>query len=351
MQQRRAGQAGSCPAEDEAVTRLVAGFTIVPALIRQFGVDPAPVLAAAGLEPGALDHSSKRIAHAGAVRLLNQAAASTGCRHFGLLLGRAWHLSDCGVIGDLMRDSPTLGQALHELVVYQHLNSQGSLAFLLQRGGTADLGYTAYVPSAESTFQLYDASLAVGVNLIRELCGGAGAPSEVFLAHSAPADVAPYRQHFRAPLRFDSEYSAIRFPASWLAQPIPGADAQRLRLARVQAEAADAADFLQKVYRALRTLLLHGKNSGADVAQVLAMHRRTLNRRLQAEGTTFQQVLDRVRFAVAKELLEDSNVAPHDIAAALGYSGLAPFMRAFRRWTGTTPGTLRQSARPGTDAR
>lgn len=325
--------------------RLVGGFGIVPALIRQFGQDPAPIIAAAGLDPGALESASNRIPHAGAMRLLNEAAARTGCPHFGLLLGRTWHLSDTGVAGELMRDSPTVGQALHELVVYQHLNSEGALVFLLEPGGVADLGYAVYVACAESAFQLYDAAIAAGVSLMRELCGDAWAPSEVFLAHSAPADVVPYRQHFRSPLRFDSEFCAIRFPSSWLAQPIEGADARRLRLARARADAADAADFVQRVSRALRRLLLHGKNSGADVAQALAMHRRTLNRRLRAEGATFQQILDRVRFAVAKELIEDTGIVMNDVAAALGYASLAPFMRAFRRWTGTTPGAWRQSAR------
>ena len=343
--QHTTSRAGPRPTEGEPAMRRVGGFTIVPALIRQFGVDPAPILAVAGLNAADLDRASNRIPHEAAMRLLNEAAARTGCPHFGLLLGRAWHLSDTGVAGELMRDSPTVGQALNELVVYQHLNSDGALAFLLQRGGVADLGYAVYVACAESASQLYDAAIAVAVNLIRELCGDAWSPSEVFLAHSAPADVAPYRQHFRVPLRFDSEFCAIRFPSSWLAQPIEGADAQRLQLARARAEAADKAVFVQRVSRALRRLLLHGKSSGADVALALAMHRRTLNRRLGAEGTTFQQVLDRVRFAVAKELLEDSGVAMHDIAAALGYAGLAPFMRAFRRWTGTTPGAWRQSAR------
>jgi AraC-like DNA-binding protein len=95
----------------------------------------------------------------------------------------------------------------------------------------------------------------------------------------------------------------------------------------------------------LRTLLLHGKASGEDVAQALAMHRRTLNRRLAAEGTTFQQVLDRVRCTVATELLENSDVAMHDVAETLGYAGLTPFMRAFHRWTGRTPGEWRKAAR------
>jgi AraC-like DNA-binding protein len=157
--------------------------------------------------------------------------------------------------------------------------------------------------------------------------------------------VTPYRQHFRAPLYFNAESCTLRFPASLMARAVEGADPGRLRLAQAQAKAGGKAVLTEAVYRALRTLLLHGKDSGADVAQALAMHRRTLNRRLSAAGTTFQEVLDRVRFAVAKELLENSDIAVNDIAAALCYADLATFMRAFRRWTGTTPGAWRQSAR------
>ena len=125
--------------------------------------------------------------------------------------------------------------------------------------------------------------------------------------------------------------------------PVAGADPQRLRLARKKALAIGDATLVERVHRTLRTLLLHGRSSGADVAQSLAMHRRTLQRRLRAEGTTFQQVLDRVRFAVAKDLLEDSTAAVIDISAALGYAEDVSFIRAFRRWTGTTPGTWRES--------
>lgn len=75
------------------------------------------------------------------------------------------------------------------------------------------------------------------------------------------------------------------------------------------------------------------------------MHRRTLNRRLSADGMTFQQVLDRVQLAVAKDLLENSGLDVSEIAYALGYSDSVAFIPAFRRWTGTTPGAWRQSAR------
>jgi AraC-like DNA-binding protein len=333
------------PAGDEQGTRLVGGFTHVPALIRQFGVDPAPILARARLRPGALDDRSNRIPYECLARLLSEAAARTGCPHFGLLTGCAGNLSEIGVLGELVRHSPTVGQALRELVVHQHLNSEGALSFLLEHGPVVDMGYAVYAPFAESTFHIYDAALGLYMNAMREICGEGCSPSEVFLPHSVPVDVTPYRQHFRAPLHFNAESCALRFPASLLTRAVVGADPERLRLAQAKAKAAGKAVLVEMAYRALRTLLLHGKDSGADVAQALAMHRRTLNRRLSAAGTTFQEVLDRVRFAVAKELLENSDIAVHEIAAALCYADLATFMRAFRRWTGTTPGAWRQSAR------
>jgi AraC-like DNA-binding protein len=75
------------------------------------------------------------------------------------------------------------------------------------------------------------------------------------------------------------------------------------------------------------------------------MHRRTLNRRLKEHDTTFQQILDTVRFTVAKELLESSGVSLEEIASALGYGDIVSFIRAFKRWTGLTPGAWRVSLR------
>jgi AraC-like DNA-binding protein len=322
-------------------TRLVGAFTAVPMLMRQFGVDPAPVFACACLVPKALDDPAGRVDYEALLRLLNLAAADTGCAHFGLRVGSVWHLQDMGLLGELVRHSPTVGAALHELVTHHHLNSEGALAFLAERGGFADLGYAVYLPFGESVSQLYDAVLSAIVNFMRDLCGDGWRPTAVFLAHAAPADVTPYRHCFHAPLHFSANACAVRFPARWLAGAVAGADPQRLRLARAKAEAIGGAALVEQVHRTLRTLLLYGKSSGADVARSLAMHRRTLDRRLNAEGTTFQRVLDRVRIAVAKELLEDSRMSMPDIAAALGYAEDVSFIRAFRRWTGTTPAAWR----------
>ena len=334
------------PPDTESPTRLVFGLVALPALIRRLGGDPDAIFKAAGLDPRALAEPTNRIPYQPLLRVLNDAAVRTGCPHFGLLAGRTWQLASMGIVGEIVRHSPTVGQALHELVTRQHLNAEGTLAFLLHRNGFVDLGYASYTSFAESTIQLYDAALAVSVNILRELCGAGWNPTEVFVPHSPPADVAPFQRQFRSRLRFDSQFCGIRFPDTWMAQAVAGAEPASLRRAQAQADAAGQATLLDAVHRSLRTLLFYGKGSGADVAQALAMHRRTLNRRLRDQGTTFQDVLDHVRFAVAKELLEDAALPLPRIAAALGYSEAASFVRAFRRWTGVTPGAWRGSARP-----
>jgi AraC-like DNA-binding protein len=124
---------------------------------------------------------------------------------------------------------------------------------------------------------------------------------------------------------------------------VEGADPAKLQIARERAACVPPGDLLQQTRRAMREMLLLDKHSGEDLAKMMAMHRRTLNRRLKAEGTTFQQVLDSVRFTVARELLATSAISLDDIAATLGYAAVSPFMRAFARWSGTTPGHWRRA--------
>lgn len=326
-------------------TQRVGAFAAVPQLIRRLDGDPAPVLAGAGIDPGALSHPDNRVPYAALVEVLCLAAENTRCPHFGLLAGRMFRLSQLGMLGDLMRHSATVGRALDALTVFQHLNSEGGLAFLLKRGDFVDLGYAMYHPSMPGAGQMYDAALATAMNFMMELCGPTWKPYEVFLAHAKPHDVAQYRAFFKVAPRFDAEFCALRFHAKDLALPVDGADPIAYRRAERLARRAGPPDFIQQVYRGLRRLMLENRHSGDDLAQLLAIHRRTLNRRLKAEGTTFQRVLDDVRFAVARDLLANSNIHLDDIAATLGYAAVTPFMRTFRRWSDTTPGQWRRSVR------
>jgi len=323
----------------------VGGLVEIPALLRQFGVDAADALSRADLPADALGQIEDRIPFAKADALLGACAAMTGCAHFGLLVGRRWGLAQFGALGDLMRHSGTVGEALRSMAVYQRLNTDSAAVFLLEQEGTLSMGYAIYRKDVRHPDQIYDTALAITCNLLRELCGSRWVASEVVFSRAEPVDQTPYRQHFRARLRFDREYSAVRFPAHWQAQPIPGAEAERRLALTATLEAADGGgQLVSQLHRALRLLLLAGKRSGDDLAQALLLHRRTLSRRLRAQGTTFQKVLDEVRFGVARHLLERTRIPIEEVAAALCYADVRAFMHAFRRWTGTTPAQWRKTA-------
>jgi AraC-like DNA-binding protein len=327
------------------MTRLVGAFTLLPSLIRQVGGDPECIFRDVGLDATVLAAPGNRISYDSLLRTLQLTAERTGCPHFGLFAGQSWHLADLGLLGEIMRNSPRVESALQQLVLHQHINSDGTLAFMVQRGVTVDLGYAAFADFPPSMLHMYDAVMAAATNFMRELCGPNWNPSIVMLQHSRPADVGPYHRFFKAPVHFDSDFCALRFHSSSLEQPLTGASVAALVAAETSALAAGRPAFSDSARRSLRTLLIYGRTSGADLALSLAVHRRTLDRMLAAEGVTFQQVLDEVRFSVAKELLQQSRLAIADIAPALGFQDQVAFFRAFRRWTGTTPGAWRDSMR------
>jgi AraC-like DNA-binding protein len=316
----------------------------LPGLIRQLGVEPEPLLATVGLAPDALSDPDATVPYVALGRLIGVAAARTGCAHFGLLAGRLTRLSELGLVGEMVRNSATVGEALRTFMVHQHVNSRGGLVFLVDRGNAVDFGYAIYHPGVTPARDAYDCVLASCFYTLRELCGPGFAPLEVFVPHSAPADPSHYRNLFKVHPHFNAEFCGVRFSAKWLQRPIEGAVPYRRQRAIREAERAGRSEIVQRVQRALRILLLQGRNSGDEVAGMLAMHRRTLNRRLKERGTTFQHVLDDVRLEVARQLLSESDIPLDDVAAALGYAGVSPFMRTFRRWTGMTPDKWRRAA-------
>ena len=331
-------------AEEELWRQRVGALQAAPRLMRELGVDPQPVLAAAGLNESALELADNTIPYAAFGRLMHGGAQHTGLEHFGLLVGEAWTLQSLGLLGELVRHAATVRDALRYAVVYHHLNSQGGVVFVREHGAVPEFGYAIYHRGGVGTRQIHDGVLATLVNFMREWCGPGWVPSEVLLAHAAPADVSPYRRLFRCPVRFNSERSALRFPAAWLDRPVPGADPALLRELEARANALAEPDLIEKLRRSLRVLLLNRVSSGDAVAEMLAMHRRTLNRRLEALGTTFRDVLEDVRFEAACQLLALTELSLDDIADALGYAAVSPFARAFRRRAGMAPGHWRREA-------
>lgn len=323
----------------------VGAFTLVPGLVRGLGGDPDAVLADAGVPASLLDHPDNRISFRSLGRLLAGAARHTACPHFGLLCGKVWGLRDLGLVGEIVRNGETVGDALRTLVFYQRLNSSGGLAFLVNDEITADFGYAIYQHDVEGADQLITAVLAAGCNYLQELCGGQRPAETVLFPYARPAHADELKRFFRCTLRFDADRAALRLRGSWLRYPVPGADSELRSALEQRALEHGPGGFVECVVRTLRTLLLVGRHSGDDVAQALRLHRRTLNRRLKAEGTSFQAILDDVRFEVARQLLATGEMSMDEIAMTLGYSGLSAFQRTFRRWAGETPGRWRHLAR------
>jgi AraC-like DNA-binding protein len=84
------------------------------------------------------------------------------------------------------------------------------------------------------------------------------------------------------------------------------------------------------------------------VAALFGRHPRTLNRLLQAEGTSFKRVLDEARYQIARQRLRDTRLSIQELAATLGYADATAFTRAFRRWSGASPSAWRSTCRRDT---
>jgi AraC-like DNA-binding protein len=329
-------------------TLRVDAITGIPAVLRALGVAPVPFLAEAGLDPGLFDDPANAIPVSTLGRLLRLAAERTGCAHLGLLVGQRSGLASLGLVGRLVQSSPDVGTALRNLVGHLHVRDRGAVASFQVQGGMASLGYAIYQTGVEAGDQICDGAIAIAMNAMRTLCGAGWRPTEVLLSQRRPADPTPFRRVFEAPLRFDVERTALVFPAAWLRHRSNASDpaAYRRLLERVEAlEARAERDLVADLRRMLRTLLVGGSGSVESVAERLAIHRRTLNRRLQARGTSLHRLVEEIRFEIARQLVELTRMPLVEISAALGYADASAFTRAFRRWSGRTPSEWREDPR------
>jgi AraC-like DNA-binding protein len=262
------------------------------------------------------------------------------------LLGQRATILSLGLVGRLMLHSETLGAALRSLVADLSVQDRVVVPSLEVEGNKAVLSYAVYQPGMESADQITDGAIACTVNAIRALLGADWAPMEVLLPRGQPSDTEPYRRHFRAPVRFDQEMAALVFPSRCLELRIAGADPllrAMLEEQISQLKGHSGCEFSDDIRRLLRTQLTSNHHSADDIAHLLAMHRRTLSRRLQGSGMGYRAITNEIRFEIACQLLQDTQVPLAQIAATLGYSEASAFSRAFRRWSGQTPIAWRAS--------
>jgi AraC-like DNA-binding protein len=328
----------------------VAGPAAIPAVLRKFGHDPSEILLEAGLDRTLFDDSDNLIPLSGLGRLLAICVARTGCEEFGLLVGQRAGLHSLRLAGLLARYAPDVGTSLQRLAEYMHLHHGGTLSVERSAAGTATLSYDIHQPNVPSTDQIGDGTLAVLFNILRELCGPDWRPIEVHLSRGRPGNLEPYEAFFRAPLRFGTGPNAIVFSSVWLGRRLPELDAELQRLIKRQLDEIEARhgdSFPDQVRGVLRAALLTQHASADEVAALFSMHSRTLNRRLRKFDTSFRDLVDEVRYEISRQILNGTWLDVAEIASALGYADASAFTRAFRRWSGTTPGAWRAGRRLG----
>ena len=327
-------------------TLRVGGATEILAVLQDFGVDPDEVLTAAGIDPDLFADPDNLITYAARDRLFRQCVSRTGCQHFGLLVGQRMNLKALGLVGLLMRTSPDAGRALSSLVNLLHLHSQGAVMAMRVDEDVAMLTYDAFEPGLEATDQTGAGAVAMMLNVMRALCGSDFRPDEASFAHRRPADIEAFRKFFKVPLYFDAEHYALVFSRDWLKVRLPGADDELQQLLQKQVEALESRyslAFPDQVRKVLRSALLTGYHSENQIAALFSMHSHTFRRRLEASATSFHELVDECRFSIAREMLRDTSLSVGEVSASMGYSRASSFIRAYRRWSGMTPGKWRQN--------
>lgn len=308
-----------------------AGLTGVVQLCREAGVDPYALVAEVGLPLAALSQPDLRVSVELMGRLIEVAAIRTGMEDFGLRLAEGRRISNMGVVGLVIRDQPTLRDALAAYARYHWLQND---AYAVSVAEFDDHTVLRIIGPPWEGRQNRELAAAVAVRTIRAVVGHSWKPQEIWLTHGAPAHVDIHRRVLGVVPLFGQESTAIVLSREDMDTQNPWADPAMARpvaeyLERLTQERSFT--LRAKVAELIVALLPEGGASVEQVARRLGMDRRTLHRRLVAELVTFSEILDETRRDMAVSLLTSSDRPLQNVADLLGFSSLSAFAHWFRR--------------------
>lgn len=315
---------------------------------RDRGLNPLPLLREVGLSRSLLADPDRRIPAEAANRLLERAAEVSGDPQFGLRMAQARQMGDMGVTSLIISHQPTLREALRATIAYRHLINDSLALQMEEAGAVVVIREEMVLPSASA--QTNDLVVGVLYRLCGAVLGTEWRPASVNFTHPTPRDTSLYRRMFGCPLVFDSEFNGIVCRASDLDAPNPAAAPSLARYAQRFIESlpggGDEASIVQEVRKAIYLTLASGHASSESVAQGLGISVRTLQRRLDDSGATFNAVLNDVRRELVQRYLDNPKHTLVRISQMLGYSSPS----AFTRWFGAQFGVAPQRWRAGRKA-
>lgn len=302
----------------------------VDAFLRSIGVDPVMVAA-----PDA------QIPNQTYLFIQDSAAEYTGDPCFGLHMGEFAEAGSWSILGYLMMNCRTLGEALvksgrYSRIIGNLIEARGEVV-----GDAARLVYFTPPDAPTMSRHCFESALASSVRMMRMLTGQPIHPLAVTFTHPQPPAKDEYLRVFGCPVDFGQPDNAMTFPLSVAYTPIPLANPALL--AQFERYADDLLAQLQATEPFTRTvtkiILAHLDDETLtieSVARELAVSVRTLQNRLEAEGVVFSDLLRDIRRQLAQQYLRQ-NYSVEQITCLLGFSEPSVFRKAFKKWWGLTP--------------
>lgn len=316
---------------------------------RAAGLDPFQQLQSAGIGLQSLLDPDIKIPAAAVACLLETSAAAAGMADFGLRLGETRELANLGALAFVVRKEPTLRRALRSMAHYLRLQNEALTLRLEEGAGIAlirsdlDSGYGGPQRQAD------ELAVTVTYRLMQLLLGSAWKPRSVNFAHPAPASVAHYARVFGVRVDFGQDFNGIVCLSADLDAALPtyepGMDdlVHRFLDAKLAQTGVDPAD---RVRQLVRTLLPSEDCSVERVAQQMGIDRRTVHRRLRAQGQTYSGLVDAIRMEQAPHHLLHGERTLSDVAALLGFASASAFARWFRSRHGCSVTEWRRTLPP-----
>jgi AraC-like DNA-binding protein len=322
-------------------------------MLESQGIDVPALFAELEMDIDTLGQVDARFPTESVSALWQRAALRSGNPGIGLCAPRTAQLASFEVLGYAMMSCPNLLAGLERLVRYLRIVSEAAQLRLGQAGGESRLDLMLYGGEQPVPSQRYEFDLLIFIGFCRWLSGREIHPRCVELAQPAPADLRPYAEAFQCPLRFDAPGYCVLFDSADLLRPLPTSNPMLAELHdRLLGEGLERLGDTRITHRAREEItrrLPEGEPRREDVAGALCLSERTLQRRLQDEGTSFQQLLDGTRRELAQQYLKQRKASLAQIAYLLGFSDQSIFHRACKRWFNASPGKYRAvgAAMPG----
>jgi len=310
------------------------------------GIDAEPLLSKAELSRTQLSQDAGGISAASQCRFLDLAATAANDQLLGLHVAAEMDIRDAGLLFYLAAASATVTEAIEHLARYAGTANEAVRFEISHHKGETVLTVRPIGGQDEPWRQFSEFIALAVIRALNRATNRDFAPSRMTFAHARSWGLREIHRILRCPVEFAQTTDSWVLPERVMELPITSGDSHLLHILEAHAddllsERRAAAGLRGLVENQLLSMLPSGRVQTAAVAQQLGMSARSFKRHLAQEGTSFSEILDRVRNRLARRYLEDERISLQQIAWLLGYSEIGAFNHAFKRWTGISPGRAR----------